>query len=1085
MWRAVHRSGVPAALKIIHADAPSEQLDPVAGLQAEIRAVAALEHPNIVEVYDAGVLGPEHEGLTGGKLVAGSPWLAMELADGSVYDLLEDMDWTVLLQLLLQTLDGLAHAHARGVIHRDLKPANVLYSKADGQLRILVADFGLAWAWRGTSEPLDGGTAAYSSPEQLVGQLTEQGPWTDLYALGCTAYRLITGRRPYKGETHEELQRAHLFGDLPTMASRFAVPPGLAPWVEGLMAKDPRHRYQRAADAAWSLLQLPPPVPGEVDEEDDDETAATVLSSARFPTRTLPVIAWAQDTPPRPTATTPPTPPGDAEPARVRPPVPNRWHGPASVDRRMRGRGLGLFGMAAAPIVAREGERDALWEALATGDRLHVVVMSGEAGVGKSRLGAWLCERAHEVGAAAVFRTVFHVEPSASSGLAAMMEEHLRTHGMSGPDLLKHLETVQLSRDSLDHGVTSPTIARLLRPVDQDLETPALTVAERVRTCWRLMQRRAEGRRLVVWLDDAENHADARALVQHLGEHAADVSGLLLLTVTDAADIAEMVSDVEGQLEVTHMPLRRLDEAESADMVKRMLPIPDALAERIGQASAGLPRAAVGLVADLVQQGQLRGDSDGVEVDPTVPLPESLASLYEGALKRIDALGDDARQALEVAAVLGRSVALPEWREACELVAVPLDPALLARLSMRGVMVPARGGGRMTFGSPLLRDALLDVIGQEGRGQGLHRVCGEILETRGDVRAASCGHHLEAGGLYDRAASAYLRAMRWLAAWDRERALEIGTRWYATLARVAERGDPRFTEGMQVVVELVGAQGGDAHQSATEELLQRGRGDAQAETRALIELAQADLRALELDRALARAELAWHRSQDTELRPEAAAIRAEVRRHRGDLEQAEHMLRDALATDADAAPLMLALARVLSDDDRANEALTLLDDWIDRITRAKAPMIRARVQRARGSAFLALGKTKQATSALTSAIELRDRAGFDWPDLDLDLAAALAEDGEREEGRRLLDQLLERLDETRDIRFRTDALSLLATMDAVDGDWEAVEQRIDALEDLPRKGRRAGTPERLISLAFRAEKAGEVALGRRARELAS
>ena len=285
VWRATHRSGIPVALKIISAQAEGD-LDPVAALQAEIRAVAALEHPNIVPVHDAGVLGPEHEGMSGGTLVAGSPWLAMELAEGSVHDLLPGLDWTLLLQVLIQILDGLAHAHARGVIHRDLKPANVLYTRASGQLQIMVADFGLAWAWRRPAQPLDGGTAAYSAPEQLLGQLTEQGPWTDLYALGCTAFRMITGRRPYRGQTADELQRAHLFADIPRLTSRFSIPRGLAPWLEALMEKDPRKRFQRASDAAWSLMQLPAPLEGgeTIDDEDDIDTVS-VLRSGRASTR--------------------------------------------------------------------------------------------------------------------------------------------------------------------------------------------------------------------------------------------------------------------------------------------------------------------------------------------------------------------------------------------------------------------------------------------------------------------------------------------------------------------------------------------------------------------------------------------------------------------------------------------------------------------------------------------------------------------------------------------------------------------------------------------------------------------------------
>ena len=106
IWRGMHASGVHVAIKIIPTEAEEALYEATAGLQAEIRAVGALDHPNIVRVYDAGVLGPEHQRASNGGLRDGSPWLAMELADGSVRDLLRALDWTKLASLLLQVLDG-------------------------------------------------------------------------------------------------------------------------------------------------------------------------------------------------------------------------------------------------------------------------------------------------------------------------------------------------------------------------------------------------------------------------------------------------------------------------------------------------------------------------------------------------------------------------------------------------------------------------------------------------------------------------------------------------------------------------------------------------------------------------------------------------------------------------------------------------------------------------------------------------------------------------------------------------------------------------------------------------------------------
>ncbi len=1070
VWRAVHRSGTPVALKIISANA-DHGLDPVGALQAEIRAVAALQHPNIVPVFDAGVLGREHEGMSGGKLVAGSPWLAMELAHGSAHDLQDQMDWGLLVSMLVQVLDGLAHAHARGVIHRDLKPANVLFTRTDGPVRVLLADFGLAWAWRRTSEPLDGGTAAYSAPEQLIRQLSEQGPWSDLYSLGCTAYRIVAGRRPFKGQTADELQRAHLFSPVPRLVPRFPVPPAFESWLGGMMAKDPRERFQRASDAAWALMQLPAPAADDVDDEDELDTIS-VLQSDRERTRTLPVEAWRSVAPrsgaPARTA------------AQTRAPIPREWVRPHHDQARVGARGLGLFGLFEAPLVARNQERDQLWHALVAERRLQVAVISGPRGVGKSRLAAWLCERAHEVGAAEVFRTSFTADTGATRGLQDLVEEPLRTHGLTGEELLAHLQTM-VQNDHLYADIDPVGLARLLRPADDTLPGPALSGDERIALAYRLIRRRIRQRRLLLWLDDIQEDHESVALARYLARKATDVPGLLLLTVDTpiSRSVRSQLKGLVSQLEGVNLELPPLSRPEAIDLVRAMLPVPSELASRIAEASRGHPLSAVRLVSDLVRRGQLRGDATGVVIDPSVPLPDSLGSLYEGALAQVESLGMVGLTALELAAFLGPTVAFPEWRAACRSLGVDLDPQLLANIVTRGFVAPTRGS-RYRFGQGVLRDALIDAAGREGRSAMLHEICGQVLAGGGDSVSARAGEHFEAAQRPDLAAEAYLRAMRWLSGWDREKALELGTRWYACLGRVAGDGDPRWANGMQVLVELLGVQGGDAHQRATEELLQRGRGDPQAETRALIELSYADLRAQEIGRASARAELAWHKSMDTPLRAEAAVARAEVRRHRGEFAQAEQILREVLDDDNEGAVVTTALARVLCDDGRGREAMRILDAWVERSAATAAPMTRARLQRARGRALFVIGERERAVQVFEEACALRDRAGFDWPVLDLDLATAVAVT-QPSRAMRLLEHALGRLDAVHDARPRSDALSMLAWMHATAGEWDKVEPYIDGLEDLPQRGRRPETLSRLLEMAELAVASGELLLARRAR----
>jgi eukaryotic-like serine/threonine-protein kinase len=149
----------------------------------EARLAARLSHPNVVAVYDAG----EAEGR---------PYIVMEYVEGSTLEGLGPLPPGEAAGLAVQACQGLAHAHAAGLVHRDVKPHNLLL-RTDGTLK--VADFGIARAAEGTALTQVGtvlGTAAYLAPEQATGG--EVTPATDVYALGAVLYELLTGRPPYE-----------------------------------------------------------------------------------------------------------------------------------------------------------------------------------------------------------------------------------------------------------------------------------------------------------------------------------------------------------------------------------------------------------------------------------------------------------------------------------------------------------------------------------------------------------------------------------------------------------------------------------------------------------------------------------------------------------------------------------------------------------------------------------------------------------------------------------------------------------------------------------------------------------------------
>jgi len=180
------------ALKVL-ADNLAEHVEIRERFLREARIAARLAHPHIVEVYDSGQ--------------GERPYIVMEYVDGAT--LADELRRRGPLApheagaLVAQAADGLAHAHAAGVVHRDVKPENLLVD-ADGALKI--ADFGIAHAVEGTRLTSTGavlGTASYLAPEQATGDTVT--PATDVYALGAVLYELLTGRPPHTGTTLTEL----------------------------------------------------------------------------------------------------------------------------------------------------------------------------------------------------------------------------------------------------------------------------------------------------------------------------------------------------------------------------------------------------------------------------------------------------------------------------------------------------------------------------------------------------------------------------------------------------------------------------------------------------------------------------------------------------------------------------------------------------------------------------------------------------------------------------------------------------------------------------------------------------------------
>jgi serine/threonine protein kinase len=232
------------ALKVIVAGrhvGPSE----LSRFHREAEAVARLQHPNIVQVYEIG----EQEGV---------PYLALEFVDGG--SLADRLDGTPLAperaaEWVLCLARAVEHAHRRGVLHRDLKPANVLVT-SDGTLKL--TDFGLAKRLDvdggETTTGMILGTPSYMAPEQAAGRVHEVGPAADVYALGAILYELLTGRPPFKGATTlETLEQVRTHEPVPPTALQPRVPRDLETICLKCLQKEPRHRYASAEALADDL----------------------------------------------------------------------------------------------------------------------------------------------------------------------------------------------------------------------------------------------------------------------------------------------------------------------------------------------------------------------------------------------------------------------------------------------------------------------------------------------------------------------------------------------------------------------------------------------------------------------------------------------------------------------------------------------------------------------------------------------------------------------------------------------------------------------------------------------------------------
>ena len=617
----------------------------------------------------------------------------------------------------------------------------------------------------------------------------------------------------------EDIIRAHLDEPVPTMEPRCTIPPGFEGWVKTLLEKDPAHRFRCAADAAWALAQL-----ADVHEDLEQEGA----TPARLPSDATHTVTLVMDMSP-----------GDERSAPITgatglpvAPMPGDWR-PREVpltSMRLVDAGLALYGLRAIPMVDREPARDTLWRSLgkvSRSGRGRLVLLEGAAGCGKSRLAAWLCERAMEVGAADVMTAVHGAIPGHGDGVSRLLSHHLRCQDLPHARVLERVKAYLASHGEEEDDAEA--LSELIEPLTDSERHQGLrrvrfvNPTERHVLLERVIRRASTERTVVVWMDDIQWGLDSLGYVHHLMSVQSERPFPVLVVLTARSEalrdrpletrvLEEKILSEPGTIRI---PVGPLEAPFQPELVSRLLGLEEGLVGEVAARTAGNPLFAVQLVGDWVEREILEaGDGgfrlrEGVDLD----LPANLHEMWED---RIEALLQDRPEAevstLELAAVLGHEVHMDEWRAVTALINQRPEIGLVHEMIDRRLAHSHPGGPHVgwSFAHGMLREVIELRARREGRFERHHRACAEVLAgTSGPGVAARLGRHLLLGGLEEQALGPLLTGAR--------EHFSAGDNWEAgamvrDVTRVAERLslsalDPRRAQASLLSAQLARRRG--------------------------------------------------------------------------------------------------------------------------------------------------------------------------------------------------------------------------------------------------------------------------------------
>ena len=756
VYKATHaQTGLPVALKVMRSGRSSPRAHAI--FLNEIHQASKLSHPHIAAILDYGETTEADQAHCKGEISAHQPYIVMELAHRGSLDMLADvLCWRDLHGILQSLLSGLAHAHARGILHRDIKPGNILLgSEADLRPTIKLADFGLALTHNDAASPDTGmrvvGTPEYMAPEQIEGLWRDQGPWTDIYALGCVAFELASGWTPFCGSSPKEIALGHLSTPLPPLRPMAVLPAGFEAWLNRTLTKSPADRFQCAADAAYALTQ--------VQDLADDDTP--ILGPAKKGTANA---TWTFMDIDLPRLQRQGKPSGPAVHPEDAPCLVEDWRkaDAAQVAIGSGAASLSLVGIRHTRIVGRHAERDLLWSSLYEVCRSgypRAVVLRGASGMGKRRLAQWIAETAHEFGMATTVVAQHAELRGPNHGLPRMFANLLRTRGLNGVDVLERTRTT-LKR----HGVTDEydlnTLGRSLLAtsgaVSRPETIPSIPLGESLALFERIIQNLTAHRPLILHISNAQWAAEALQFANRILSERPRPLPVLIVVTCDTEHIQLRKHESSHLEQLYDSPLTQslevkpLPTEDARVLIETHLQVEPRLARKIADTSAGSPLFAIQLVEDLVERGLLEKGRAGfrLKAGTQVNLPTSVHTLWIERLNlALTNLGEGAHDAVRVGAALGVYVEHRDWEAVCKSLDVDVPDNLLSRLTQADLIEVHDNG--WTFCHTLLRRAVEATA--DDRWADINLAAANMLagQTRLSGMTSRIGQHLVAAGNHE------------------------------------------------------------------------------------------------------------------------------------------------------------------------------------------------------------------------------------------------------------------------------------------------------------------------------------------------